>query len=112
MRQPYLLAKQNETKKVYIGPYIDASCQVWFHLAKEFQATVKQIFSSETAWSNGAKLARKHLHLVPFVQQIWPQRAILFSDWLMLNKSSCLLAKWNQMKKLYRRSCIDASCQV
>jgi hypothetical protein len=66
---------------------------------------------------------------------------ILFSDWLMLNKSSplkllgqmepnlagsiyvrysikllhgwpCLLAKWNHMKKLYRVSYIDASCQV
>jgi hypothetical protein len=29
-------------------------------------------------------------HLVPFVQQIWPPRAILFSDWLMLKKSSPL----------------------
>ena len=32
----------------------------------------------------------KHLHLVPFGQQIWPPRAILFSDWLMLKKSSPL----------------------
>jgi hypothetical protein len=35
--QPYLLAKRNETKKFYRGPYIDASCQVWLHLAKQFQ---------------------------------------------------------------------------
>ena len=35
--QPYLLAKWNETKKLYRGPYIDASCQVWLHLAKQFQ---------------------------------------------------------------------------
>ena len=43
-------------------------------------ANVKKIFSSETAWSNGAKLGRKHLckilyknfHLVPFGQQTWP----------------------------------------
>ena len=35
--QPYLLAKRNETKKLYRGPYIDASCQVWLHLAKQFQ---------------------------------------------------------------------------
>jgi hypothetical protein len=35
--QPYLLAKRNETKKLYRGPYIAASCQVWFHLAKQFQ---------------------------------------------------------------------------
>jgi hypothetical protein len=32
-----LLAKQNEMKKLYRGPYIDASCQVWLHLAKQFQ---------------------------------------------------------------------------
>jgi hypothetical protein len=82
----------------YRGPYIDAFCQVWFHLAQLFQrsklkyekvngrttdakrwqyypptnmaaksnscfwlANVKKIFSSETAWQNGAKLGRKHL---------------------------------------------------
>jgi hypothetical protein len=42
----------------------------------------------------------KLLHMVPLGQQIWPPRAILFSDWLMLKKSSPL--------KLLGR---DASCQ-
>jgi hypothetical protein len=32
----------------------------------------------------------KRLHLVPFGQQIWLPRAIFFSDWLMLKKSSPL----------------------
>ena len=32
----------------------------------------------------------KFLHFVPFRQQIWPPRAILISDWLMLKKSSPL----------------------
>jgi hypothetical protein len=32
----------------------------------------------------------KLLHLVPFGQQTWSPRAILFSDWLMLKKSSPL----------------------
>ena len=33
----------------------------------------------------------KFLHFVPFRQQIWPPRAILVSDWLMLKKSSLKL---------------------
>jgi hypothetical protein len=32
----------------------------------------------------------KFLHFVPFRQQIWPPRAILVSNWLMLKKSSPL----------------------
>jgi hypothetical protein len=56
----------------------------------------------------------KLLHLVPFGQQIWPPRAILVSDWLLFKKifSSETAWQWNQMKKLYRESYIDASCQV
>jgi hypothetical protein len=32
-----LLVERNEMEKLYRGPYIDAYCQVWFHLAKLFQ---------------------------------------------------------------------------
>jgi hypothetical protein len=32
----------------------------------------------------------KYIHFVPFRQQIWPARAILVSDWLMLKNSSPL----------------------
>ena len=35
--RPYLLVERNEIEKLYRGPYIDAYCQVWFHLAKLFQ---------------------------------------------------------------------------
>ena len=50
------------------------------------------------------------LHLVPFRQQIWPPRAILVSDWLILNKSS-LLKPLSQMEpnlagSIYVRSSI------
>jgi hypothetical protein len=31
------LAEWDEMKKLYRGPYIDAFCQVWFHLVKLFQ---------------------------------------------------------------------------
>jgi hypothetical protein len=34
---PYLLAEWDEMKKLYRGPYIDAFCQVLFHLAQLFQ---------------------------------------------------------------------------
>ena len=37
-----------------------------------------------------ARSSIKLLHLVPFGQQTWPPRLILFSDWLMLTKSSPL----------------------
>jgi hypothetical protein len=51
---------------------------------------------------NGTKLGRKHLykvlykflHFVPFCQQIWPPRAILVSDWLMLKKIFCSETTW------------------
>jgi hypothetical protein len=68
-------------KKLYRGSYIDASCQVWLHFAKQFQtvanqkqelplaaillANVKKIFS-ETAWPNGAKLGIDGPRVCPF----------------------------------------------
>jgi hypothetical protein len=54
-------------EKLYRGPYIDAYCQVWFHLAKLFQ---RRRLKYEKV--NGRR------------------RIILFSDWLMLKKSSPL----------------------
>ena len=32
-----MLVERNEMEKLYRGPYIDAYCQVWFHLVKLFQ---------------------------------------------------------------------------
>jgi hypothetical protein len=65
---------------------MEASCQVWFNLAKQFQTRI-------------AKLGRKHLckvlyaflRFIPFGQQIWLPRAILVSDWLLLKKSRIAL---------------------
>jgi hypothetical protein len=46
--------------------------------------TVKQFFSPETAWPNGAKLGRKPLCKILYKSSsygsIWPPRAIFFSD--------------------------------
>jgi hypothetical protein len=40
---PYFLAKRDEMKELYREPYIDASCQVWLHLAEQFQRRVETI---------------------------------------------------------------------
>jgi hypothetical protein len=117
----YLLAESDEMKKDYRGPYIDAFCQVWFHLEQLFQrsklntkinsffwlANVKKIVSSEIAWPNGAKFGRKHLCKV----QTWHRWS------LGVRNKNCswrpyLLAESDEMKKLYRGPYIDAFCQV
>jgi hypothetical protein len=69
-------------KKLYRGSYIDAYCQ----------SPLKQLGQMEPnlAVSVYLRSSIKFLHFVPFHQQIWPPRAILVSDWLMLNKSSPL----------------------
>ena len=58
------------------------------------QLLFKKIFSSETAWQNGAKLGRKHLCKILYKASSFGSirlpRLILFSDWLMLKKSSPL----------------------
>ena len=36
-KKKLILAEWNQIKKLYRGSYIDAYCQVWFHLAKLFQ---------------------------------------------------------------------------
>ena len=67
-------------KKLNRGSYIDASCQVWLHFAKQFQ------------W-------RRFFITVANQKQELPLAAYL-------------LAEWDEMKKLYRGSYIDAFCQV
>jgi hypothetical protein len=59
---PYLLAEWNQMKMLYRRSCIDASCQVWFNLAKQFQG--RSLFNI--------------------------QEQFFFSDWLMLKKSSPL----------------------
>jgi hypothetical protein len=57
-------------EKLYREPYIDAYCQVWFHLAKLFQ--------------------RRRLKYEKVNGRTMDARLIFFSDWLMLKKSSPL----------------------
>ena len=61
-------------------------------------------------WQKASRSSIKFLHFVPFRQQIWPPRAILVSDWLMLKKSSPLKLlckiKPNLAGSIYVRSSI------
>ena len=52
--------------------------------------------------------------LAPFGQAVSEEKICLTSQPIRkkeLIMAAVLLAEWNQMKKLYRGSCIDASCQ-
>jgi hypothetical protein len=63
-----------------------------------FWVLFKKIFSSETAWQNGAKLGRKHLCKILYKASSFGSirptnmatKINFFSDWLMLKKSSPL----------------------
>jgi hypothetical protein len=74
-------------EKLYRGPYIDAYCQDWFHLAKLFQrrrlkyekvngksSPLKLLGQMEPnlAGSIYVRSSIKVLHLIPFGQQTWP----------------------------------------
>jgi hypothetical protein len=56
--------KTERNEKIYRGPYIDDSCQVWLHLAKQFQKrsffninqSEKRIaLGGHVCWLNGTK---------------------------------------------------------
>jgi hypothetical protein len=54
----------------------------------------------------------KFLHFVPFRQQIWPPRAILVSDWLILKKSSPLKLLGQLEPKLAGRIYVRSSIKL
>ena len=62
----------------------------WLMLNKSSPLKLLGQMEPNLAGSIYARYSIKPLHLVPFGQQTWPPRAILFSDWLLLNKSSPL----------------------
>ena len=63
----------------------------WLLLNKSSPLKLLGQIKPNLAGSIYARSSIKHLHLVPFVQQTWPPRAIFFYDWLMLKKSSLKL---------------------
>jgi hypothetical protein len=72
-------------KRIALGGHSD-----WLMLNKSSPLKLLGQIKLNLAGSIYARSSIKHLHLVPFGQQIWPPRAILFSNWLMLKKSSPL----------------------
>jgi hypothetical protein len=76
-------------KKLYRRSYIDASYQVWFNLvllsdwlmlSKSSPLKLLGQMEPNLAESIYVRYSIKLLHVVPFGQQTWPPRAILFSD--------------------------------
>ena len=58
--RPYLSTDQDEMRKLYTGPLIDASCQISVHLAKRFQRRRFFYFSqSETRIVHGGHICRR-----------------------------------------------------
>ena len=62
----------------------------WLMLKKSSPLKLLGKMEPNLAGSIYVRSSIKLLHLVPFGQQTWPPRLILFSDWLMLKKSSPL----------------------
>jgi hypothetical protein len=60
----------------------------WLLLKKSSPLKLLGQMEPNLAGSIYVRSSIKFLRFVPFGQQIWPPRAILFSDWLMLKKSS------------------------
>ena len=69
----------------------------WLMLKKSSPLKLLGQMEPNLAGSIYVRSSLKLLHLVPFGQQTWPPRLILFSDWLMLKKSSPL-KQLNQME--------------
>jgi hypothetical protein len=77
----------------------------------------KQIFSSETAWQNGAKLGSKHLCKILYKASSFgsirpTNMATKINSFFNCPWQPYLLAEWDEMKKLYRGPYMDAFCQV
>jgi uncharacterized membrane protein YqhA len=62
----------------------------WLMLNKSSPLKLLGQMEPNLAGSIYVRYSIKHLHMVPFGQQTWPPRAILFFDWLLLTKSSPL----------------------
>jgi hypothetical protein len=65
------------------------------HVVIEFRALAKIVMFD--------LIHNTFFNFVPFRQQIWPPRAILVSDWLMLKKSSPLKL-FGQMEPNYKKN--------
>jgi hypothetical protein len=56
----------------------------WLMLNKSSPLKLLGQMEPNLAGSIYVRYSIKHLHMVPFGQQTWPPRAILFFDWLLL----------------------------
>jgi hypothetical protein len=61
------LAEWDEMKKLYRGPYIDAFCQVWFHLAQLFQRS-RLKYEKVNGWTDDGRQVMAIPHMTFWVR--------------------------------------------
>ena len=130
--RPCLSSNPDEMNKLYKGPYIDASCQVWFHLAQQFQSRrflkTQPIRIKNCLWRPCFLSDRDEmnkLHKGPPIDascKVWFRLAKRFQRRRFLKIQPiriknypwrpCFLSDRDEMNKLYKGPPIDASCKV
>ena len=130
--RPYLLSDQDKMRILCKGLPKDASCQVWFHLAKKFQRKIifsyQPIRNKNCPWqpylqSDRDKMRKFHIgpaihassivwfHLAPQFQR---RRVLKYRP---IRNKNCqwrpyLLSDQDEMRKLCKGLLTDASCPV
>ena len=130
--RPCLLSNQDEMNKFYTGPHIDASCKVWFHLAKRFQRRrffkTQPIRIKNCPWRPCFLSDRdemNNLYKGPPIDascKVWFHLAKRFQRRRFLKTQPiriknclwrpCFLSDGDEINKLYKGPPIDASCKV
>ena len=130
--RPCFLSDRDEMTKLYKGPPIDASCKVWFHLAKRFQRRwffkTQPIRIKNCPWRPfflSDQDEMNNLYKGPPIDasyKVWFHLAKRFQRRRFLKIQPiriknclwrpCLLSDRDEMNKLQKGPYIDASCQV
>ena len=110
--RPCLSSDRDKMNKFYKGPYIDASCQVWFHLAQQFQRrrlkcekltdgrTTDASWWQKLTWpfGSGELESKKFIPIQGNIQYVWyskEERKLAFLRWCTTMKIFVKLGKFH-----------------